>query len=423
MYGPTLMWYSLQAAKVGYAPLQAFKDTILSTRASVATARFQVYPAQTRYNFVTTNYTIGHAGASQSLFGEAISNMVKLTGMPTKQMRDSPEVACNGGLGNLGPFPVPEHLYFSPNMITIASNNLDEPYSRERNILPGGQNPPRLLNNPIHAQYQSFELLTFLATDRPLGVEGGGATWGEAGPLWYDDSSLPVPPLTTELLAPVMVDEILLNGTPLSKANSTCVNIPIFPNPILTIRHQSTSVVVRLLLSEHADHGIQHLAGGVPVNCADAAGKPTWGQYPFSLTWRVDNTSYPVGSGRLVVAHRNAGDRISNRTFHSAWFMAVGHTENNQQREALEAVVRDAVLQSSSRNSTNATINGKRQYEWGNFNWLPWKGYPSPDWHNSDYPPFCEWNVSVAFKGPGGAGNLSVSRTDIYGEFQPHNLC
>jgi hypothetical protein len=131
----------------------------------------------------------------------------------------------------------------------------------------------------------------------------------------------------------------------------------------------------------------------------------------------VDNTSFPLGNGRFVVTHRNAGDRLSNRTYHSAWFVAAGTTRNDAERIALETLVKDASFRSSTRNSTKEPKeDGEVQQPWGNFNGRFWDDFPNPTWWVTKYPPFCEWNTSVSFSGPGGSGELSVSRLDLFGQ-------
>jgi hypothetical protein len=275
---------------------------------------------------------------------------------------------------------------------------------------PGSASGLRLNLHAVSTQYQSFVLHTHLAVDP---FSSGGlmpAYFGSSQPQTV------VPPLSSSLLVPLYVDGLWLNGWELPRENGACWHFPTY-DATLTAQHGSVSVVTRLLLSEVSPTGnIKHASTRIP--CGHTI---PFGQYPYAVTWRVDNRTGPFGSGRLVVAHRNAGDSY-NGTFYSAWLQGAGITPTPQSRTALENVIRQAVIKTSTLNSTDGEWRNTRS------DWMhPRVDAPGMFPHANQCssralglawrfcPPSSQWNISAHLRGAGGEVTLEVHRRDHYG--------
>lgn len=347
----SLIWQTAQAAGMGYQPFSRLRNVTVQMPHRVVKQHWGFTRGQERFNFITPYYTMGSAAPDVSTGPSMITNVVRLSGMPTAQPLEDPTqgykavrahtwpakqngtAECKKKCGCKLTLPhgmfvcvwqgeqpaTPSFTYFAPNMLVLWTQSNDDPLVRLENekhewSTPGTSDNNakslRLNNHAISVQHQSFVLHTLLAVD---------SFWtSQKPPAHFNLNIAPadrpiVPPLTTSLLVPLAVDELWFNGERLPNTTGTCLHFPTW-DPVwgaqLTVRHKNISVVTRLLLSEASPTGnIKHATARIP--CTQPL---KWGQYPYAVTWRVDNGTAPFGSGRLVIAHRNAGDSY-NGTF------------------------------------------------------------------------------------------------------------
>jgi len=393
-----MVYRSMLAGGLGWNPFSTF-DTFVANPLRVVKQHFRDWRGQDRINFLAPGYTIGTSGPDQETMGSSINQVARLMGTPTSQPQLDPQTTTQ-------PTPLTRYEFFGPNPIMIWTSNRDDVYasSRDQGVVPGGFSDARLLNFHVAAQHQSFILHTFMAVDG--GYKGGSQ------PSWLADSSLPIPPLVTSILVPLGVDGLFVNGSPLPTDDGTCLIIP--TDAVITARHADASVVTRVLLSEHTP-AVQDSTGAVrPCSVA-----PAGGVYQNALVWRVDSTTKPFNSGRLVLVHRpvgNPGGSDPRSVFRIALLQGAGVTRSDAEREALEQVFSQA----------DATITSAASAGWSSLNTVSsWDRVYCGDYCNQcdwtlDHrwrkcPENIQWTAHVALDGPGGQAQLEVQRHDYFG--------
>jgi len=269
------------------------------------------------------------------------------------------------------------------NMIRTITETLDDPFD---GINPGGgptHGGTQLWNNQVAVQYQGFMLTSHLNYRRP---------WTEVS----SDS------LQTSILVPLAVDGLFINGDRVNTSVGTCVMFPIVPNPVITVTHQGFSISIRVLFTDASSNSSIAHADKTQTCAPIAAGA---GNQTNSIVWRVDDSSYSVGSGRLVLAHRSRGDRY-NGAYRTAFLWGSGRTFTDSERQALEKVLQDSVISSTMSNSTT------------------WSRYdPNDRFLPFDQAPYSQWSLSaVVGKAPRQVVKLAMLRKDFFSVNVPGNL-
>jgi len=386
--------YSMLISGTGTPPLFALQKSPIffdssSTVAHTVLQRCTPFSNGDRTNFVAANYTIGSSVWLLEWQSAGMPFAARLGGMPSQPAAESYEDV------RTDPVQPPRQKVEQLPMIRIGSEQEDNPFNRS--ALGSIPSVYLLRSYQVSAQYQSFQLLTQIAFPGQ-----SPSTWNEWRPSKENK------PLQSDLLLPLFVDGGVWvsnqnqQAFQLPTAAGTCVVIPLYPNPVFTVRHRSASIGVRLLLAE--TNNIQNAPSIRTCTTEERElSKEGSGTQPFSVMWRVDVDASKadgnlLGVGRVVVAHVRRGSAV-RRAFYSAWLIGGGTTRSEAERASFQSVLMQAV-------PTYSTQNYSSWHDWGDL---------SADWDNARFsstPPGCTFDMSVNIAAQ---HTLKVSRTDYYG--------
>lgn len=316
--GPSLRWFDSFFAmwQLGGFGVFPYHDTLRLAVANPIRTNVQragLPAGKDRQNFVSPYYSLGNAGDEPELLADNYLLTARLGGAPNSGFPATPEPG--GATDHTFAIADARHMLTSQDdpFVTTATDN--------RPGL-GAQLTPR----QITAQYQSWMLVTQLAVP------------GQSNSTSYGSFNLP---LSSNLLLPLAVDELSAEDQPLPRTSGVAAALP--PGVILTLRLGDAAIVIRTIVHETSAGSNLKPVDRVTPSTVVAPGS---GAYQAAIQWQVDESSYKVGYGKVVFAHKVASD-AANRPYHIAWLWAGGLARNAAELAALRTLVKDAPITST----------------------------------------------------------------------------
>jgi hypothetical protein len=301
-----------------YNPCDRLQVLTLNQPLRVVEQRFNNIPGQERYNFISPNFSIGHAGEDNYLTGLNCPVAIRLAGKQTQTLPKSPSVSA-------------------VSYIRFMVENSDQPFS---GWAVGNNN--NLTGRLLISQYQNYMLTTALVA--PSSNASDNAV-----------SSFPYS-LNTNLFLPLFVDGLYVNNRiKLPTIVGTLMALP--PNPIFTIRHQGATVVCRLIASSNSP--ASNIAESSTIqNVLNYQ----LGHQPFSIMWQVDSDGFDGGCGRIVLHHKHPEDP-SMAPYFVSWLIGAMDTPTDTDQDQFTNYIKGVpVTQTLTTNHDGVTVD--RQSDW-----------------------------------------------------------